>query len=173
MEGLVRTCCLNKILLLIAIQCFCGGFSFAQPVLPPRTLTVTATQAIHFGTFCVKGWPGGTVVLGYDGSRTYTGNIVLLPLSPTAHPAIFEIKLCQGRNINISFAPTTTLSGSNGGTLTLDIGPTEQGNNGASFTANSDCDFVTPLRVGGTLHLPPITIHGTYSGSFSITFIQE
>ena len=147
--------------------------SFAQPDLPQRSLTVTATQAIHFGTLCVTGGAGGTVTVGYDGTRTSTGNIALLSIAPTAQPAIFEIKLCQGRNVIITFSATTTLTGSNGGSLTLDIGPTEKGINGASFTTNSDCNFITPLRVGGTLHIPGTAIPGTYTGSFDITFNQE
>lgn len=164
---------LLKLLFLTMVLFSCAYSSFAQPILPQRTLTVTATQALHFGTFCVQGWPGGTVTVGYDGSRTATGNIILLSLSPTAQPAIFEIKLCQGRNVIITFPPTSTLTGSNGGSLTLDIGPTEKGINGGSFPANNDCNFITPLRVGGTLHLPAATIHGVYSGSFEITFNQE
>jgi hypothetical protein len=162
-----------KLLYLTIVLFLSAKVSFTQPVLPQRTLSVTATQAIHFGTFCVMGWPGGSVTVGYDGVRTSTGNIVLLSMAPTAQPAVFEIKLCEGRNVIITFSPTTTLYGSNGGSLALDIGPTENGNNGASFTTNNDCDFVTPLRVGGTLHMPGSTIPGTYSGSFNITFNQE
>jgi len=164
---------LLRLLLLPIVLFICVRFSSAQPILPQRTLTVTATQALHFGTFCVMGWPGGSVSVGYDGNRTSTGNIVLLSMSPTAQPAIFEIKLCEGRNVIVTFSPTTTLNGSNGGSLTLDIGPTEKGTNGASFSTNGDCDFVTPLRVGGTLHMPGSTIPGTYTGSFDITFNQE
>lgn len=151
---------------------FCINISFAQPDLPQRTLTITSTQAIRFGSFCVKG-SGGTVIVGWDGSRTSTGDVVLLSRSPTAQAAIFEIKLCQGRNVNISFDATTILYGSNGGELTLDIGPTEKGMNGASFSTKADCNFVTPLRVGGTLHIPGTAPRGTYTGSFEITFNQQ
>ena len=147
--------------------------SYAQPDLPQRSLTVTATQAIHFGTLCVTGATGGTVTVGYDGSRTSTGDIALLSMTPSAQPAIFEIKLCQGRNVIITFSATTTLTGSMGGSLTLDIGPTEKGINGSGFVTNSDCNFITPLRVGGTLNIPGTAIPGTYTGSFDITFNQE
>ena len=160
-------------LLIAAALFFCFIASYAQPELPHRSLTVTPTQAIHFGTLCVTGGAGGTVTEGYDGTRTSTGSIALLSISPTAQPAIFEIKLCEGRNVIITFSATTTLTGSSGGTLTLDIGPTEKGPNGASFTTNSDCNFITPLRVGGTLHIPGTAIPGTYTGSFDITFNQE
>ena len=111
--------------------------------------------------------------MGFDGSRTKTGNIALLSMLPAAQPAIFEIKLCEGRNVIITFSPTATLTGSNGGSLTLNIGPTEQGGNNASFRTNSDCDFVTPLRVGGTLNIPTNAIPGIYSGTFEIIFNQE
>lgn len=148
-------------------------FCFAQPALPQRTITVQVTQAIHFGTFCAIGGNGGTITVGYDGSRTSTGNISLLSISPTAHPGIFEIKLCQGRNVIITFEASTILTGSNGGSITLDIGPTEKGMNGAIFSTKSDCNFITPLRVGGTLHVPGSAPPGTYSGSFEITFNQE
>jgi hypothetical protein len=141
-------------------------------VLPQRTITVTPTQGIDFGRFCVTG-AGGTVTVGYEGNRTSTGGIALIG-TPNAHSAIFEIKLCEGRTVNISFASTATLTGSNGGTLNLDLGPTEKGGNGATFNTNSDCNFITPLRVGGKLTIPPGTvIPGTYSGSFQINFIQE
>lgn len=161
-----------KVLFLTTVLLSCVYISRAQPVLPQRTLTVTATQAIHFGTLCRTGGAGGTVVLHWDGTRTATGDLELLSISPTSQPAIFEIKLCQGRNIIITFSPTATLTGP-GGSLTLDIGPTEQGGNTASFSSNNDCDFITPLRVGGTLHVPGTALPGIYTGSFAITFNQE
>jgi len=163
----------SKMLFLLTALLFCTVASNAQPDLPQRTITVTATQAIHFGTFCVTGGAGGTVIVGFDGSRSSTGDILLLPISPTAQPAIFEVKLCQGRNVIITFAATAILTGSNGGTLTLDIGPTEKGISGSSFTTNSDCNFITPLRVGGTLNVPGTALSGSYTGSFNITFNQE
>jgi hypothetical protein len=162
-----------KLLFFTSILIVCVNALYAQPDLPQRSLTVTATQAIHFGTFCLTGGAGGTVTVGYDGSRISTGDVLLLSMAPSAQPAIIEIKLCQGRNVIITFSATTTLTGSNGGSLTLDIGPTEKGISGASFTTNSDCNFITPLRVGGTLHVPGTAIPGTYTGDFEITFNQE
>jgi hypothetical protein len=161
-----------KLLFLTAGLIFCFNLSYAQPVLPQRTITITPTQSLYFGTICLSGL-GGTVTIGYDGSRTSTGNVTLLPMAPTSQPAIFEIKLCQGRNVSISFDAYTFLTGSSGGSLKLDIGPTEKGVNGASFATNNDCNFITPLRVGGTLHIPDLAIPGIYTGSFAITFNQE
>ena len=160
-------------LFITAILFVCVNFSFAQPVLPQRSISITATQGIHFGTFCLTSPAGGTVTVGYDGTRIKTGDIALLSKSPIAHPSIFEIKLCEGRMITINFETTIQLTGSNGGSLSLKIGPTEKGINGASFSTNSDCNFITPLRVGGTLIIPGTAQPGTYSGSFAITFNQQ
>ncbi len=162
-----------NVLLLTIVSIVYVSTSFAQPALPQRTLTVTPTQSINFGTFCITGGAGGTITVGYDGSVSSSGDIILLAMAPTAQPAIFEVKLCQGRNVIITFSSTTTLTGSNGGLLTLDIGPTERGSNGAFFSTNADCDFITPLRVGGTLHIPGTAVPGIYTGSFDITFNQE
>jgi hypothetical protein len=162
-----------KLIFFITVLIVCINTLYAQPDLPQRSLTVTSTQAIHFGTLCVTGASGGTVTVGYDGSRISTGDVLLLSMAPSAQPAIFEIMLCQGRNVIITYSATTTLTGSNGGSLTIDNGPTEQGISGSSFTTNSDCNFITPLRMGGTLHIPGTAIPGTYTGSFEITFNQE
>lgn len=164
---------LLKLLLLPIIVIVCANLSFAQPALPSRSITVTPTQSIHFGTFCLTGGAGGTITVGYDGTRTSTGDIALLSQTPTSQPAIFEVKLCEGRNVIISFSPTTTLTGSNGGSFTMDIGPTDKGVNGASFATDSDCNFITPMLVGGKLYVPGTALPGIYTGSFSITFNQE
>ena len=153
----------------LLVPCFCA----AQPVLPPRSLTVTATQSINFGTFCLTGNAGGTVTVGWDGARTSTGDVTLLAMAPSAQPAIFEVKLCQGRNVIITFSSTTILTSTSGGAIQLEIGPTDQGSNNATFTVGNDCNFITPLRVGGTLHIPSTTPPGSYSGGFNITFNQE
>jgi len=145
----------------------------AQPALPQRTLTVSATQPIHFGTFCVTGTGGGTVTVNWDGSRTATGSIVLLPVEPVSQPAVFDVKLCRGRLVTLSFDPATVITGTGGGSLTMNIGPTEKGNNGASFITTGDCNSVTIVRVGGTLNIPPNAIPGTYSGKFNLTFTQQ
>jgi hypothetical protein len=161
-----------KTLLIAVVLYLCSCPAFAQPVLPNHSVTAIATQGIHFGTLYTTS-AGGTVTVGYDGIRSSTGGVTLLAIAPTSQPAIFEIKLCQGRNINITFDATTILTGSNGGELTLDLGPTEKGISGASFATNADCNFITPLRMGGTLHVPGTAIPGAYNGSFAITFNQE
>jgi Domain of unknown function (DUF4402) len=163
----------NTVNVLLTSLLLCVSYSYGQPSLPTRSIEVNATQSLQFGTFAVTGGAGGSVIVSYDGVRTVTGSIALLAVAPYAQPAIFEIKLLQGRNINIGFSASTSLTGSDGGTLTLNIGPTDKGITNANFPTNNSRDFTTLLRVGGTLDIPSGAIPGSYTGTFFITFNQE
>jgi hypothetical protein len=149
---------------------FCLHVLYAQPGLPQRTITIQPTQDIDFGIFYVTS--AGTITVDWQGNVSTTGGVVSFS-SLTAHPAIFEIKLCQGRNVTVTYVPTTTLTGSNGGSFVLNVGPTEKGVSGSTFSVNNDCNFITTLRVGGTLEVPGSSPAGIYSGSFSMDFTQE
>lgn len=159
-----------KLMFATLIFFFYSTISYAQPDLPQRTITVQATQDIDFGTFYATS--AGTITVNWNGTISTTGGVVSFS-SLTAHPAIFEVKLCQGRNVTLTYNPTTTLTGNNGGSLTLNIGPTEKGPSGSEFPVNNDCNFITTLRVGGTLEVSGSSIPGIYSGSFAIDFTQE
>lgn len=163
----------NTISVLLASLVFCISYSYGQPALPTRSIEVIASQSLQFGTFALTRGGGGSVVLDYDGGRTTTGSIALLAVAPYAQPAIFEVKLLQGRNINIDYSATTTLTGSEGGSLTMNIGPTDQGISSANFPTTNSRDFNTLVRVGGTLDIPSGAIPGSYTGTFFITFNQE
>lgn len=158
---------------LIMLCLGCMTYTYAQPTLPQRTITTTATQAIHFGSFCLTGSGGGTITVGYDGSRTATGDILLLSKAPVAQPAIFDIKLCQGRKVTATYVQPADLTGNNGGSFTFEIGPTEKGISGCEFEVTSDCSSITTLRVGGKLTITGDQPVGTYSGIFSMTFTQK
>lgn len=162
-----------KILIVAIVIFFTVHSAFAQTPVTQSSVTVTATQAINFGTFCLTGNKGGTITVGWDGTRTSTGDVRLLSGTQSAKAAIFELKVCQAKNITIIFDATIDLTNNNEGSFTLDIGPTERGGNNTCFPANSDCDFITPLRVGGTLHIPGTATRGSYSGNFAISFFQE
>lgn len=151
--------------------------AFAQPVLPPRTITVNSTQALNFGSFCLvnNGSSGGTVTVDWQGNRTATGQVMLLNSGQSPQAAVFEINLCQGRLVTLTYPSATALTGSNGGSVTLSIGPSEKGVSGSVFQVNTDCSFITQVRVGGTLTIGSNTANpgGDYSGNFSITFNQQ
>jgi hypothetical protein len=158
-----------KLLFVMTILFFCLNASYAQPGLPQRTITVQPTQAIDFGVFYVVS--AGTISIDWQGIVSTTGGVVSLSAA-SARPAIFDIKLCQGRNVTITYDPTTTIT--NGvPSLTLHIGPTEKGPSGSTFPVTTDCNFITTLRVGGTLDVPGGAPTGVYNGSFSMTFTQQ
>lgn len=155
-----------------AILLIVADFSFAQPTLPPRTITVTATQPIDFGAFVPTG-EGGTITVDWHGNRSAIGGVVLVSAS-ICKPAIFEVKLCPGRNVTITYSPTISITNGSGGSLTLNIGPTEMGENGDHFMVTTDCNFITIFHAGGTLNIPPGSVPtGFYSGVFDISFTQE
>ena len=167
-----------KLPLIVVVGFFMASI-YAQPALPPRGISVQATQALHFGTFALTGGGDGIISIGTDGYRNAIQNVYLSELSPTAQPGIFEIKLCQGRNVTINYDPTTPLTRIGGGTMTLNIGPAKREGintilqNGDNFSIVSNCNFITILRVGGTLYIPSNSLTGIYTGSFEITFNQE
>jgi len=155
--------------LVIIILCSLSGY--AQPTLPQREITLYAAQELNFGKFYDAG-TGGTITVDWQGTRTTTGGIVGTT-SSIVRPAIFEVKLCQGRNITITYPTTTILEGSRGGSIVLNVGPTEKGVNGAIFATDKNCDFITLLRVGGTLNIPANTPVGDYTGTLEISFDQQ
>lgn len=158
-----------KIIILIC----CSIPAFAQPELPQRTITATANpQGIHFGTFCLTGSGGGNIFVDANGNRTNDGDIALLSREPSAHPAIFDIKLCPGRNVNITFGGSFSLASTNGGTLYFEMGPPERV---IQITTISDCNFITHLPIGGKLIIPAGSPppSGVYSGVFDLTFNQD
>jgi hypothetical protein len=168
---------MKRTLVLISALFIFLAYSYSQPGLPSRTVTVHSTQAINFGSFCLvnNGSSGGTVTVDWQGNRTATGQVMLLNSGPAPQAAIFEINLCPGRLVVISYPATTSLSGNHGGSVQLNIGPTEKGISGTTFQVNTDCSFITQLRVGGTLVIGSNTANpaGDYSGNFSITFNQQ
>tara|TARA_B100000795_G_scaffold101721_1_gene74894 strand:+ start:542 stop:1054 length:513 start_codon:yes stop_codon:yes gene_type:complete len=167
---------LNKheihITLLFLFTLFYTEVTYTQPVLPQRAITIYASQSVDFGLFYDRDGSGGTISVDPQGSRTFTGGINTLPSYP-GRPALFEVKLCQGRNVTITYPPTTILTGTNADQIVMQIGPTEKGGNGAVFATENNCNFITILRVGATLIIPPNTKTGVFAGNFEISFDQQ
>ncbi len=146
------------------------------PELPQRTAVVRSTQSLNFGDMTVlSGSSGGTVSVDYNGVRTTTGSVIMLNLGNSAQQAIFEVKICPGRMVNITYPATTVLTGNNGGSMLLHLGPTNIGASGSTFISNKGCDDIHLIRVGGTLDVGAIGTNpaGLYSGTFSLTFVQQ
>jgi hypothetical protein len=168
-----------KLTFFISVLFLYMSVSYSQPSLPSRSLTVNATQALSFGTFALSGGGEGVLTVGTDGYRTAIQNVYLSELTPNAQPAVFEIKLCQGRNVRITYDTATVLTRIGGGAMRLELGPAKREGivneleNGDSFPSQNNCNFITILRVGGTLRIPSNSLGGIYTGDFNITFDQE
>jgi hypothetical protein len=150
----------------------CCFIASAQPP-PPRPITVYANpaQGLIFGAF-FQGSSGGTVILYPDGSRTSTGSLVLANLGYPYSPALFEIDANPGTAVSIMNGPDVTLTGSNGGSIGLHIG---RASTGSSFITSIAPPGRTEVWIGGTLTVgsPLANPSGSYSGTFSVTFIQQ
>ena len=158
-------------LLSIALLLFCRTAT-AQPP-PPRPISVFANpaQGLIFGAF-FQGPSGGTVILNPDGSRASTGSIVLANLGYPYSPALFQVNANVGTVVSIMNGPDITLTGSNGGSITLHLGAASTG---PSFTTTIAPPGQTQVWIGGTLTVgnPLANPSGSYSGTFSVTFIQQ
>ncbi|MCJ7449162.1 MAG: DUF4402 domain-containing protein [Bacteroidales bacterium] len=139
---------------------------------PPRPVQITVTaQILSFGAF-YHGAVGGTVIIDPDDSRSATGDIVLLGMGYSFSSALYEILANPGTIISVLNGDDATLTGDNGGTLTLQIGDSDPL---SPFVTTVPYGVITYLNVGGTLLVgnsganPP----GNYTGTFDITLVQE
>jgi hypothetical protein len=144
----------------------------AQPPPPrPISLYVNPAQGLNFGAF-FQGVTGGSVIIYANGSRSTTGDIIQANFGFPFSAAIFEIDANPGTLISIMNGSDVALSGSNGGSMTLHIGSADVG---SSFVTRAISPARTQVRIGGTLTVGNALTNpsGNYSGTFSVTFIQE
>ena len=135
---------------------------------PPRPIAVTVSviQNLNFGTFC-HGNSGGTIIINSDGSRSPTGDVILL--LGTFSTGLYSVSGNVGTLITILNGPDAILTGSGGGTLTLEIGGSDPH---IPFILTTSS---VQVRIGGTLVIkdPISNPPGNYSGFFNVTFFQE
>lgn len=160
----LRISIISFILLLFAV-------SIIAQEPPPRPLEVTTTQNISFGAFTIYG-STGTVTINTDGSRSFSGGVILLNFGYSYAVATYELVANPGTMISLLSWPSTTLTGSGGGTMTLNINSTFPA---TPFTMITTPPTPTILNVGGTLSVGSILANpaGDYTGTFNITFVQE
>ena len=137
----------------------------------PASIAVYTVQNIHFGAF-TQGAVGGSVIISPTGTRTATGDVVLLNLGTTYYQSIFEIDAIVGTVISINNGPDATLTGSNGGSMSMTIGSSSPG---SPFVNVLTPPSRTTVYIGGTLIVgsPASNPPGTYTGTFYVTFNQE
>lgn len=163
-----RTLLLLSLLLLVHTAA-----SAQQPPAPPKPVAVyvNPAQGLSFGAF-YQGNAGGSVIVYPDGSRSVTGDVLQATLGFTFSPALFEVDANPGTLISILNGPDVMLTGSNGGSMTLHIGSASPG---SPFVTTAVPPARTVVSIGGTLTVgsPLANPAGSYSGTFSVTFIQE
>jgi hypothetical protein len=141
--------------------------------LPPRPITVTVnlSQNLSFGAFYHYNI-GGTVIIYPDGSRSSTGDIVLLNLGYSFSTGLYDVVANNGTVVTIMNGPDAILTGSNGGSLTLHIGASDPI---SPFIVTSTPPAATQVRIGGTIIVgnPLANPPGNYNGTFNVTFVQQ
>ena len=140
---------------------------------PPRPVILTANpaQPLAFGAFS-PGASGGTITVTPAGTRSASGSVVLLSLGYVYNPAMFYVRANPGTVLSVLATPPVTLTGSGGGTITLQT----SGSLPASpFVTTLPWPQQTTLLVGGILTVGNIASNppGTYSGTFTVTLVRE
>ena len=87
----------------------------------PAQIAVYTVQNLRFGAF-TQGAVGGTVMISPMGIRTVTGDVISLNMGVVYSEAIFEIEGIVGTTVSIYNGPNATLTGSNGGSMSMNIG---------------------------------------------------
>ena len=151
--------------------CFAANVQAQPPPPRPISIYVNPAQGLIFGAF-FQGASGGTVIVYPDGSRSVTGSLVQANLGYPFSPAIFEVDANVGTVVSIMNGPDVTLTGSNGGSISLHIGAASTG---TTFITTAVSPSRTQVRIGGTLTVGNALANpsGNYSGTFSVTFIQQ
>lgn len=158
------------VMALPGLMLLCATPAMSQPPFPPpNQIQVFNIRGIDFGTFYPSA-SGGSVTVEPSGSRSSSG--VTLVGGGMGEAAIFDVVLIPGRLVSISLGPDVILTGSNGGSMILKVGPADKG---SSFVTTAGHPFRNQVNVGGTLQVGNLSANppGSYSGSFTVTFHQN
>src|ERR1700722_19959136 len=120
--------------------------SAQQP--PPRPISVYFNPGLglRFGAF-FQSISGGTVVISPTGVRTSTGTVILADMGYVFGAANFTILANPGTRVAILNSPDISLTGSNGGTMSLHIGITPPA---SPFITTAMPPAQTSVNIGGT-----------------------
>ena len=147
--------------------------AFAQAV--PATENATATARIYsplqltkdsdlnFGTIVITGstFTGEVVSVDQSGGVTCGGGSNLVCDSTNATAANFTVSGSIDADVRVTVPATVSLSGSNGGNLTMtpdSPSPFSLGSTGS-----------TTFGVGGSISIDDTTTEGVYTGNFDVT----
>lgn len=129
-----------------------------------RPLQLTSKQNLDLGTIVLAGAGAFTATVGIDKTGSFncdsgSGNVACSG-SPTV--AIYNVSGTKSQPVTIA-AGNVTLTGSNGGTLTLtpDFNSTVNLSNSGAPGDN--------FNVGGSITVTNTTVDGVYTGTFAVT----
>ena len=128
-------------------------------------------QPLAFGAFS-PGASGGTITVTPAGTRSSSGSVVLLSLGYAYNPAMFYVRANPGTVLSVLATPPVTLTGSGGGTITLQTSGTLPA---SPFVTTLPWPQQTTLLMGGILTVGNIASNppGTYTGTFTVTLVRE
>lgn len=130
-----------------------------------QQIAIGTTRSLDFGQFVARS--GGTIVLGVDGVRSRTGDVILLS-SPKTASAGFSIR----KSNNGAKDKAVIISLPADGSVRLSNGNSSMAVKAFVSTPSrvtTLSNVVTPLSIGATLIVAPNQAPGTYSGTFSVT----
>jgi len=125
-------------------------------------ITITKTSDLQFGL--IVAGPGGTVVIGTDGTLTASGPTALSNASYPVTAAGFTVTGMATLAYTITLPTTITLNGPSSSTMSIGnfiSNPANTGTIGAGGTST--------LAVGGTLTVSSTQTPGAYTGTFNVT----
>jgi hypothetical protein len=153
----------------VAVAALAAAPAVAAPVsasTPPsasariiKPLTLSATGSLDFGTIVMNGVTANrTVTLNADTSITCATELVC---AANGTVPTYNVRGTQGQTVNI-IKNTSTLNGSNGGSLTL----TPVGANSVLLT-NSGAPGEN-FAIGGSITIGSATVDGVYTGTVDV-----
>jgi hypothetical protein len=111
--------------------------------------SASVVQGLNFGAFHA-GHGAGNITINPNGDRSSTANITLFNQGRYHSTATIEIEATEGTIINIVTPRSISLTSSNGGSMTLQIGDSDRGD---SFTMDGNPSGKTLINIGGRLVL--------------------
>ena len=136
-------------------------------VVTPNILLVE-NDILHFGEV-MPGLQSGDVILSPDNMKTLLGGVYATTNIATTN-AIFRVVGVPNTEFNITLPNSTTLTGSNGGTMTVDTYTTNIVGNAGVIDSGG-----TQFSVGATLRVGNIATQekGTYVGTFDVVVNKD
>ncbi len=125
---------------------------------------LTETQSLDFGGI-MSPEVDTTVTISTNGVRSNpTGRAIFDP-SNTGRNGTFEVFGTSNITFYVTLPSSAILTGSNGGSLTVNNFTATVGSNGLAL----DSQGLNTFNVGGTLNIPAHATPGTYQGTYDIT----